>query len=448
VFRQPSFESLNALKKIDYPDGPDFSVKSKPVSGFSGSNSYKDLKTCQVFSEKTMTNTDRKQVLQFGAGNIGRGLIGILMSQAGYTVTFVDVVDPLIEAINERGQFTVREIDPTGTKETIVENIRAINAKAEAQVIEAFGQADLVTTAVGPGVLRVIAPGLAKGLQHRADLNLDTPLNVIACENLIDNSKILQSHVLDHLSSDYNAYVKKWVGFPCCVVDRVVIPAGKVEQETDPLLVIAEGQGQLVVDRAGFVGEPPVIPGMQLTDHLAAYVEQKIFTLNMAHAITAYLGYRQGYELIHAALEDPQIRQIVTGALAEVGAVLVKRHGLDPTEQEQYANRVLNRFENSALPDPVARVGREPKRKLAPTDRLVKPATLALEVGVTPSYLATGIAAALLYDAPDDPEAVELARALDEKGVDQVLVDVCGLPADHALVALVKVKVTEVRNLF
>jgi len=395
-----------------------------------------------------MTNTDRTQMLQFGAGNIGRGLIGILMSQAGYTVTFVDVVEPLIEAINERGQFTVREIDPAGTKETIVEHIQAINAKAEAQVIEAFGQAELVTTAVGPGVLRVIAPGLARGLQHRAELNLDTPLNIIACENLIDNSKILQNYVLEHVPPEYQAYVRKWVGFPCCVVDRVVIPAGKPEQETDPLLVIAEGQGQLVVDRAGFVGEPPVIAGMQLTDQLAAYVEQKIFTLNMAHAITAYLGYRKGYELIHLALQDPQIRQVVTGALAEVSAVLVKRHGLDPAEQELYAGRVLKRFENSALPDPVVRVGREPKRKLAPTDRLVKPATLALEVGLTPSHLATGIAAALLYDAPDDHEAVELARDLNEKGVDQVLADVCGLSPGHALAELVKENITDVRSLF
>jgi mannitol-1-phosphate 5-dehydrogenase len=265
---------------------------------------------------------------------------------------------------------------------------------------------------------------------------------------LIDNSKILQNYVLEHVPPEYQAYVRKWVGFPCCVVDRVVIPAGKPEQETDPLLVIAEGQGQLVVDRAGFVGEPPVIAGMQLTDQLAAYVEQKIFTLNMAHAITAYLGYRKGYELIHLALQDPQIRQVVTGALAEVSAVLVKRHGLDPAEQELYAGRVLKRFENSALPDPVVRVGREPKRKLAPTDRLVKPATLALEVGLTPSHLATGIAAALLYDAPDDHEAVELARDLNEKGVDQVLADVCGLSPGHALAELVKENITDVRSLF
>jgi hypothetical protein len=37
VLEQPSFESLNAVMKIDDIEGPAFSVKSGPFSGFSGS---------------------------------------------------------------------------------------------------------------------------------------------------------------------------------------------------------------------------------------------------------------------------------------------------------------------------------------------------------------------------------------------------------------------------
>ena len=70
---------------------------------------------------------------------------------------------------------------------------------------------------------------------------------------------------------------------------------------------------------------------------------------------------------------------------------------------------------------------REPKRKLAANDRLVKPALLALEVGVKPSYLAMAIAAGLLYDNAEDPQAVEVSQALQKSGVDAVLADVCDL---------------------
>lgn len=380
----------------------------------------------------------QKSALQFGAGNIGRGFIGVLLSQAGYTVTFVDVVDSLLEQLGQRRSYTVKEITPQGDNLITVEGVNAIDGRAEADVVEAVSQAALITTAVGPNVLPIIAPNIAKGLQQRAKLQPDTPLNIIACENLIDNSKILRQHVLQHLPAEHQAYVEKWVGFPCCVVDKVVTTPSQQELEKDPLLVVTEGHGLLIVDRPAFVGDPPSIEGVQLTDNLDAYVEQKIFTLNTAHAVTAYLGYLKGYEFIHQALQDEQVRPIVLGAIDECSAVLVKRHNLDPQAQKQYVSTVLARFENSTMPDPIVRVAREPKRKLAPNDRLVKPALLALDAGITPTCLATGIAAALLFNHPDDPQAVELSTSVAENGVDAALAEASNLSQDSALVKLVK----------
>ncbi|MBI1878463.1 MAG: hypothetical protein HYR94_09595 [Chloroflexi bacterium] len=84
---------------------------------------------------------------------------------------------------------------------------------------------------------------------------------------------------------------------------------------------------------------------------------------------------------------------------------------------------------------------------MAPNDRLVRPALLALEVGVAPLNLATTIAAALLYDNPDDPQAVELSGELQQKGIDQVLAEVCHLSPDSVLAQLVKEKLLEVKKL-
>ena len=36
--------------------------------------------------------------VHFGAGNIGRGFVGLLLHRAGYQVVFVDVVDALIDS--------------------------------------------------------------------------------------------------------------------------------------------------------------------------------------------------------------------------------------------------------------------------------------------------------------------------------------------------------------
>ena len=37
--------------------------------------------------------------VMYGAGNIGRGFIGMLLSQAGYRVTFIDIAEPVVKAL-------------------------------------------------------------------------------------------------------------------------------------------------------------------------------------------------------------------------------------------------------------------------------------------------------------------------------------------------------------
>ena len=51
-----------------------------------------------------------KNAVHFGAGNIGRGFIGLLLNKAGYHVTFSDVSDVLIDALKDRRSYTVELI--------------------------------------------------------------------------------------------------------------------------------------------------------------------------------------------------------------------------------------------------------------------------------------------------------------------------------------------------
>ena len=52
-----------------------------------------------------------KTAIQFGAGNIGRGFIGMLLAQAGYHVIFGDVVEAVVDKINTDGTYTVHVMD-------------------------------------------------------------------------------------------------------------------------------------------------------------------------------------------------------------------------------------------------------------------------------------------------------------------------------------------------
>lgn len=52
-----------------------------------------------------------KKVIQFGAGNIGRGFIGLVLEQAGYHVVFADVNQEVIDKLNKDKSYTVHVMD-------------------------------------------------------------------------------------------------------------------------------------------------------------------------------------------------------------------------------------------------------------------------------------------------------------------------------------------------
>ena len=54
------------------------------------------------------------KAVHFGAGNIGRGFVGLLLHEGGYELTFADVAAPLVDAINAVSSYTVHEVGEGG----------------------------------------------------------------------------------------------------------------------------------------------------------------------------------------------------------------------------------------------------------------------------------------------------------------------------------------------
>lgn len=370
------------------------------------------------------------KALHFGAGNIGRGFIGKLLADAHAELTFADVNQTVLDALNQRHSYPVRVVGEQERTET-VNNVNAVNSGSD-DAVALIADADIVTTAVGPQILAKIAATIAKGLSERRRQGNQQSLNIIACENMVRGTSQLKQHVFAELSAEEQAWAEQHVGFVDSAVDRIVPPAEAGSD--DPLAVTVETFSEWIVDQTQFKGAPPAIAGMELTDNLMAFVERKLFTLNTGHAITAYLGQQAGLQTIRDAILDPAVRLVVKGSMVESGAVLIKRYGFEPAKHAAYIEKILSRFENPYLHDDVERVGRQPLRKLSAGDRLIKPLLGTLEYGLPHANLIRGVAAAMHYRSAQDPQAQELAQLLSERGPKAALAQISGLPEDGEVV--------------
>lgn len=386
-----------------------------------------------------------KEAVIFGAGNIGRGFIGQLYSESGYRVTFVDIDQPLLDALNEHGSYPIHLVTNEITEKVTVGPVRALHSSQSEAVAEAVAQATIGATAVGARVLPHIAPLVAAGLARRAEAGFTQPLNLIICENLKGAAAVFRAMVSEQLPARYHAYMQDHLGFVDTVIGRMVPPPTPEMRQQDPALILVEPYKELPVDRAGFVGEIPTISGMLPCENFPAYTARKLYIHNCGHACLAYQGYHQGYEYGYQALADPFIQDFVNTALNEAKAGIVAEYGVEAHWLEEHITDLLGRFTNRALGDTIFRLGRDPARKLAPHDRLVGAARLAEKAGVKPDALSLGIAAGYCFDPTGDPIAVDLQRRLAEEGFNAVLAEVSGIQPGERLAAMIKAHYQDLR---
>lgn len=368
------------------------------------------------------------KAVHFGAGNIGRGFIGLLLHEAGYEVVFADVNSELISALGAASSYKVIEVGE-GARTHTVTRFRAVDsAQSPESLAVELATADIVTTAVGSNVLRFVAPVIAAALRDRPAAS--SALIVMACENAINATDLLRDEIAQQLGDDERARVLDRAVFANTAVDRIV-PA----QNVDSLDVTVEPYFEWVIDATPFEGATPDIPGARFVDGLDAYIERKLFTVNTGHATIAYHGFVVGASALADALAHPTVHSAVREVLGETRQLLVAKHGFGPHEQEEYIERILARFSNPRLPDTVERVGRQPLRKLGRNERFISPAAQLADRGIAPVALLGAVGAALRFDVSDDEQSVQLRADLAAKSAEQFTRDVYGIEEQHPLFA-------------
>lgn len=387
-----------------------------------------------------MALTGTRTYVGFGFGAIQGGLFlyEAFCSGAFRRLVVAEVLPEVVTTVRRGGgYYTVNIAHADRVERATVGPIEIYDPAVKtdrAQLVAALAEAAEIGTAV-PSVADYTTEGeaslhrlLARGLREKG-LRGGTHAIVYAAENHNHAAEILQAHVLSELAPHEQEAVAARVRFLNTVIgkmSRVVTDPAEIHaaalapvtpEATRAFLV--EAFNRILISRLRFNGVPFArgITVFEEKDDLLPFEEAKLYGHNATHALAAYLGARCGVQFMFALKALPGMMDFLRAAfMEESGQALIRKYrGLDPlftpAGYAAYADDLLERMTNPYLRDTVARVARDPARKLGWNDRLIGTMRLALAQGIEPWRYALGAAAAL---AMLEPKILETERSLEE----------------------------------
>lgn len=380
------------------------------------------------------TENAGKRAVIWGAGHIGRGFVAGIMREGGYAIDFVDRDEALVAALNRQNSYTLIKATPEGIRKERVEGGFAAIHTSDAAALEAIFDREelLIDIAVFKNdldsVCDMLSPLLARRAAYLPDSKIDFMMNV----NMTRPDEAFVEMMRARLCGKALAYFDKNAGvtgiFAMCISPAT--PAEYLAE--DPLALFNNDYFEQAVSASAFKGELPRAPRLRLSDRLEAEETRKLYTLNMAHCATAYLGQPKGLKTSFEAVQDPDIRAAVAQALDESAIGLIGEFGFDADEMAVWKKTMFSLLDNPYIADGLDRLGADSRRKLGASDRLVMPALLCLKHGGKPEALAKILRAGYDFENADDGTRHVRAVVL-EKGLSRAIGEVSGLAPESTL---------------
>jgi mannitol-1-phosphate 5-dehydrogenase len=318
----------------------------------------------------------KQTLVILGSGAIGRGYLPWVFDPKKYDYVFIDTNKALVSGLAKAKKYGSHRVK-NGAHERLQVDV------AGAFTPEEFAKAPRPNAAgvfvcVGPRNVGAVAPLLD---------GISAP--IMLCEN--DPKTVDELKLLTGRSDIYFAV-------PDVIASNTAPERLSAE---DPLALVTE-DGVLFLDEGARGLEGPFVSCSK--KELDKQWTAKLYLHNTPHCVAAYLGALAGCRYVHDAMKVPEIAEVVRGSMTEMLTSLKLRWDIPHQFLDWYAEKELARFSQELLFDPVARVAREPLRKLELEGRLIGAAQICLSLGFVPQNILSGIASALLFQDEGDPD--------------------------------------------
>lgn len=376
-----------------------------------------------------MGSIERKKLVLFGAGKIGRSFIAQLFSRGGYEVVFVDISRTLIDELNRRKEYRVVI---KGEKEQVlkINNVRGVILSDEKKVSDEVATAGIVATSVGLAGLAGVFPVLAKGILKRSKDPVH-PVDIIIAENMRNADFYFREQLKTFLPPGFP--IDSLVGLVETSIGKMVPIMTKKDIEEDMLQIFAEPYNTLILNRNGFKNPIPEIAGLAPKEHMKPWVDRKLFIHNLGHSSAAFAGhcFNPDFIYMHEVLAVPVIFEFTRCTMQQASAILLREYPdeFTPEDLNDHIDDLLERFRNKFLGDTVFRVGCDLPRKLGPEDRLAGAIKKAFEMKLPYESILFSLVCGSWFRAVDEDgnmlkNDISFA-ATRSRGIHHVLSDVC-----------------------
>lgn len=359
----------------------------------------------------------------FGAIQIGLFCHEAMRSGVFHQLVVAEIQPEVVAAVRANGGEVVTNIAYADHLEAIkVGPVALENPEVYAdrvRLVEAIAAAQELATAL-PSVRAYRSHGsgsihrlLAEGLLRKVAVGGPRAVVYVA-ENHPHAAALLAAAVMEEIPEAARAAVAARVAFVDMVIAKMsgfIQPPGELTPLTSgsDRALLVESFNRIQVARPVFDPEAqfmPSFPTFKVEADLTPFERVKFFGHNGIHALGAYLGMAAGLVSMADLVHRPGMIEFLRAALLEeIGPGLFACYArvdplFTPTGFTAYVDDFLARMVNPYLQDSMARVGRDPERKLGWDDRLVGAMRLAHTAGITPARFAFGTAAALLALGP------------------------------------------------